>query len=548
MLRKFLSPVLLFYLGLVLILYVGTYGQLMRNYRVAPQDRYYYGGEEYPLDETQNIAHIREGYEGENRAFFNITTDYPQKPSILKFEYILIGKLARVFSIDPVDAFNNTRFVLSVGWFILLYVMVMTLFHKKWQQLTAFAFILFGTSIYIGQDSFVHRGVFDAQVLFRFTYAMPHYLLGGLTAMISLLALAKTVESSKWRYWFIGSILAGMWSAFIYGPTIVLILGSMPVTSGILFWQVKRGRLSVVQWKKRILFLGLYSVFLALPLLYVRFVVAIQWKDLNLNEYVEKLNPFRLAPLEYFYSLGFVYVLSLVSLPSVLKKNKFIFILLYGWNILHPLGLYVLSDLLDLNAIRFYLLPYYVVFGLLAVLGIETILEWIPSRKRIFRNSILLIASALILVPSFQTLYHAWKRFELCYCFPDNFSFAYPQKDIMDAMWWLRDHTENSDVVLSDFYAGTLIPSFAGNLVFTSWWYRLSDVPQVHTSHDQLGFFFYGGFSDEDAQKWLHEHNISYIFYGAEERSLSPWKGEPTYSSLEEVARFHSVVLYKVKK
>jgi hypothetical protein len=505
---------------------------------MAPSDRYYYGGEEYPLDLSQNIALVRQGYEGHWRAFFNKTTSFQIRPSFLKFEYILIGKFAKVFSLDPVQGYMIARFLVSILWFIFLYALVITLFKKQWQQILAFLFILFSASIYEGKDvAFVDVAVFDAQALFRFTYSMFHYLLGGLLAVASMFCFSRSLDKKEsWQYWFIASCLLGCLSSFIYGPTTILIVGSMPFVI-----LLRRG-----DYKRLLLLSAIYAGALVLPLLYVRYVVAIQLAQYNLNTYLEKLNPFHRTPVQYLFSLGVVYILSIVSLPQVLKTRNTFFLLSYGWNALHPISLYLFTDMLDLNPIRFYLIPYSVVFGILGVLGVKTIISLIPQQLKKTRAILVVCLAAAVFVPSLKTLYHSWKKFELCYCLHEISSYGYPSTDVMNGLWWLRDNTNNSDIVLSDMYAGTLIPAFAGNIVYTSWWFRLINTPEFHTSYYHIQRFFKGEYSEEEAKHFLVSNNISYVFYGFQERWHSPWGGEPTYASLQEVARFNNVVVYKV--
>jgi uncharacterized membrane protein len=64
---------------------------------------------------------------------------------------------------------------------------------------------------------------------------------------------------------------------------------------------------------------------------------------------------------------------------------------------------------------------------------------------------------------------------------------------------------------------------------------------------EELNLFFSGIYSDDYARVFLKKNNISYVFYGPQERDISPWKGEPLYKVLEEVARYGSVVIYRVK-
>lgn len=527
-----------FYLAsivLVIFLYVGSYGQLLHNFLKTPDYFYYFGGDYYALDATGNIAHIRQGYEGEPLVFFNLSTSLENKPTLLKFEYILIGKIARIFSIPPDVAFTLAKVVISLWWMIFLFYIISYLWHETSLRIFAMVAILLGTAFLEGPNAFAYTPIEDLFVFYRLTLAMPHYLLGGLLSLCSLFFFARSLVSKRGMHSIV-AIVTGILSGFVYGPNTVMHFATLPFFLGIEGIRCFYTRQSKTSYLKLVIVTISYGLILAIPVVYTRFIVAVVWKDFNLNTHMEKLSSFSRTPLQFFFSMGITYVISLFSLPTILKKKVYFLEILFFWIVMLPIAVFIFSPRLDLNQVRFYLTPYFIVFGLLATAGVQTF-----SSKRWFVG----IMTGVVIVCSLQTLVNSWKRVDICFCYDVFSTFSYPPKDMIRAIQWLDANTTNNEIILSDTYAGAFIPPFSGNKVYTSWWFRLSEVPEFWYTHGQLLTFFKGELLPETAREFLEREHIAYIFYGPQERQYIETTGL-SYPGLKEVASFGMYKIYKV--
>jgi len=529
----------------VCCLYLLSYGQIIRNYQKTPENLYYFGSDFHGLDATGDITLIRQGYEGHPFAFYNITTSIPEKPTIIKIEYILLGRIARILSISPENALLGAKLAISILWFLFLYFLIRRLFHTLHEQLFAMVTILWGSALMEKTSAFAYLEVSDIWTVSRLTLAMPHYLLGGLLSLISLTSLIHSFGNTKRVLLFYVALITAGIASLVYAPSMVLVLASLPFyLVGELILSIRNKTVTSVFVQRCVASL-LYVGVGCLPILYVRHIIATELQEFNLAA-VEKLASFYRSPRQFIPSLGIPYLLSLFALPMIIKKKQTFFFALYAWVIVFPFSLYVLAPRLELNQVRFYLAPYFVVFGIVSTVGLQTILSYVrhTSVKRI----LIVLAFCAVIGTSAQSIYISWKRLDVCFCATNYSSFAYPDRDMILGIQWLAEHTKDSDIVLSETYAGVFIPPFAGNRVYTSWWDQLSSTDLFWRQYYKIQSFFAGTVSDSMAKRFLASEDISYIFYGSVERAYNQEKEILDYSTVVEVARFGMVKIYKVIK
>jgi hypothetical protein len=222
--------------------------------------------------------------------------------------------------------------------------------------------------------------------------------------------------------------------------------------------------------------------------------------------------------------------------------------LLATWTVMHPIGEFVISKLLHLNPIRYFLTPYFVVFGILSGVAVIEIAQWMRKiLPKISLRKLYIISLLLILGTSTLTYQRSFQRATICFCQPDILDFGYPKKTEMEAVDWLRKNSHPNDIVLSGYHAGMLIPAFSGNRVYTSWWYKLIEPPTFPAVLDALAGFYRQTISIEDASTFLKQSQISYIYYSQEEHLLNPLVWGLDYPFLKEVYNQGEVIIYKVE-
>jgi len=534
---------------LSVILLLCTYIPIYRNFQRAPSERFYFGAEEFPIDQIGNLAYVRQGYLGDMFATFNYSIFLGNHPSLVKFEYILIGHAARIFHMDPIIMFRTVQFVLSIIFMLVVYILIRACFSRSSIRILAYVFVLFGTSISwpLQHFSFTDGAVYDVLVFQRMTVAMPHYLLGGICSTLSLLFLSRALSHPKAYGSFIAASVTGVFASSFYAPNMVLIVSGFPLY--ILFDAISTyGKTRIFKWNTSAIgTLIAYALVIAIPIVYVRYIVGYYWQDLNTAK-LEFLNPFKLTFFEYVCALGIMFVISIFSIPTVIKRKNISLMLLATWVIVHPIGEFFLSPYLHLNPIRYFLTPYFVGFGILAAVVIEefgTLVIRIGQYRKQYTLYCVLVL--LVLATGTYTYARAFKRANRCFCQYGILDFAYPQRSVMDGISWLRTHTNPSDIVLSGYRAGMLIPAFSGNRVYTSWWYKLIQPSSFPIVLDGLADFYRQNLSEDDAKAYLKRYNISYIFYSDEEYMLKPSAWGLQYPFLTEVYNHAGVMIYTVK-
>lgn len=526
-----------------IVCYVIVTLPIIDNIRNAPPDRYYYGGEEYPLDMLGNLATVQLGYHGYLTRIPKITTVFQGSGYLLKFEYILTGWIARIFVMDPLVSYYLVRGLVSLLYLGTIAWIIRRIFPKGNEGVLAFVLVVFGAAITIPGRAWVpmDRVVFDALPLIRTTFAMTHYMLGGLYTMLSLYFLARSIDLPARSKHYLTAIILAFLSSFAYAPTMVVVILTLPIffflymcTHQITLKRVKM--LAMPLWM-----VGIYAGVALLPMLYVRYLSINTW-DFTTHGILEKLNPFTLTVQEYFLTVGIPYVLSWFALPNIIKKKKTYLLLLAGWLIIHPLVEFFLSDLIGLNRIRMLLTPYFVVFGLLATEGIRMIAS--KNFPRLFTKQVISLGLVIVIIASGYLSYAiVYRRTHVCFCSPPMFDYSYPNRDLMQAIWWLKGHTKETDNVLSGYYAGTLIPAFAGNSVYTSWWFRLTNLPEVGYTRNLVDAFYREIMTPSEAQEFIDANHISYVLVSQEERSLMT-ANRLSYPFLKEAGSWGDTSIY----
>jgi hypothetical protein len=129
---------------------------------------------------------------------------------------------------------------------------------------------------------------------------------------------------------------------------------------------------------------------------------------------------------------------------------------------------------------------------------------------------------------------------------PLGVQLAYPLKDFMAGIEFFRLHTNTDDVVLTYITAGNYIPAYSGNHVYIGH----INTPDEDKREVTSARFFSGKMKNDEAKELLQKENISYIFFGPQEKEIA-WIPdlETVYPqiSLERVYTNQRVIIYKVK-
>lgn len=522
---------------------------IYRNYLAAPPDRYYWGNDDFPLDQQGNLSYVRSGYNGHWQVFVKLTSTLPDQKSFLKIEYLIMGHLARVLQLDPLHVFYLARFGISVVYIWLIYFLAGKIFEQRYARNIGFILSIFAASISIPskENVFAYIAVPDVLVFQRLTTSAHHYMLGGISTLISLYFLAKVLDQPSNKVAFLCSVIFGFIMSMTYAPNTVIVFTSIPMVLLIKFLYEFICYRKVNAWRTWIPILFSYVLVVMLPLIYLPLMRLTQWKGTAISSNLENINPFSVTILQYVLGLGASYILAWFAVPRIVRRQHTLLLFFVSWLIIHPIGEYFISDIIGINRIRYFLSPYFVVFGLVAtegVLSIGNVFARVSKRLKML-SMIVVVITAIFL--SYYSYVQSVIKLRTCYCVIQFFDYGYPKKELMQAIWWLRDNTTEDDVVLSDTFAGNIIPAFAGNRVYTSWWYRLTGSSHFVYIMDFARWFYMKRFTPADVRWFVDEYGIDYVLQGEYERGFGDGS-DLEYSDLEPVARFGQTVIYKVKR
>ncbi len=99
------------------------------------------------------------------------------------------------------------------------------------------------------------------------------------------------------------------------------------------------------------------------------------------------------------------------------------------------------------------------------------------------------------------------------------------------AFEWLAQHAENGDHVLASFSTGNVLPAWAPVRVVIGHGPESVDLASLAP---QVEAYFSGSATTQTRQKFLHEHDVRFVFYGPNEKMIGHWGPEQS-SILTEV-------------
>jgi len=533
---------------LIAILYLGSYGVIVNNFLHAPSYRYYYGAEEGAFDILGNLSAVQQATEGKFIHRHNSSSTIPNEPSLLKQEYMIIGHISRILSLSPLAVYFAAKILLSLILFGVCWYLIRKLIPgSSIHQIFLFFICIFNTGIILLQDKdpIMFRMFYDTLVFQRMTLAKPHYLISSIATVLSLWFLSQAVDKPHNIRAYLLALIFGFIAGYVYIPGAFLIVISIP-----LFWILyvlahrKRRSISLLQFN--VMLISSIAV-ISVSIVIIQYAVTSQ-SPYVVNSTLENAFTVQLRPIEYIYSIGVVYIIALIGLPLFLTYPNTFLLLITPWLVTHPLTVLIGSDILKINKLRFYLTPYYFFFGLLAGFTILFFARWLKKRFRIPANVVYLIFCGIIVASSYPGFVHSITQTKSCFCKHQFYDWAYPYRDIMEGIWWLRDNTENTDIVLSDNYVGNLIIAFSGNGVYTSEWFMLIGHPSFVERFAEMQAFYSGNLYDSEAYEFLKKWNISYVFYSEQEKQHNAGNYESLpYSFLKQVMNNGKTTVYKVE-
>jgi hypothetical protein len=118
----------------------------------------------------------------------------------------------------------------------------------------------------------------------------------------------------------------------------------------------------------------------------------------------------------------------------------------------------------------------------------------------------------------------------------------YYERNEVDAVDWLHEHTSATDTVLASYRIGRYVPARAGNRVFIGHFHETMHLEEKQRLADS---FFQNTSGDDARRRLLSDYGIRYVFHGPAEKEMGGF--DPSEASyLTRVYANESVAIYSV--
>lgn len=510
-----------------------------------PQNRVMIWGEHiYTYDYNTYLSKIRQGVEGRWTIVDKYNNNPDQKGVFLHMLYLLSGQLARLFKLAPVLTYQLLRVFLSFFWVLTIVFLNVYFLKKPSLFFVGVLFSLFASSfpVFTTLKGHFWLGMYmdwwqEMDVLKRISY-LPHYLLNYIfiSALIFLLHLFDKTANLKYFAVLIALLFI---SPFVHPSATLVFLIAWVLYHTSKFLLGKKLFLKKFFLQSVVLFLVA-----SLPFLYFRQItLTYPWKTLTDFDKNYRLG---VDLVEYIFALGPVFFTGFSGLVLVLKNKKSQLLPLSSWVLAVLVGIFLFKFFPYQSELRFIQSATHIPLSVLSVYFLSQLNK--KLKTTIFSA---FIVGFIVVLGLSQIFYSLWGQLDfikqrveaVAPQVPYPPQVMYPLKEFYLALSWLGTLTPKNTVVLSKVTAGNHIPAYSGNLVYLG---HVAETPLFDKKEVKANQFFSGIMEADQASQFLADENISYVFYGPQEKEKASESIEK-YQFLQKVFEVGTVSIYQVK-
>ena len=514
---------------------------------LLPPDRTMVWGEHnYTYDHNVYLSKIRQGQEGRLSVVDKYDNHPQEKGVFLQMFYLLSGRLTKVFGFSPTLSYHLLRTVMAFFWIITIIVLNIFFLNKMFlinlgialSFLTASfpIFYRFQNQWWIGQ----HMGWWqELDILKRISF-IPHDTINYIFISVFTVLLSQ-IDKNKKYFNFLCILL--FVSVFIQPSGAILFAISWVLYNLIKYFWFKSLTNDLIVDKLKQTAVIFISIFI--PLLYIKSATSIYpWKSL-LD--FDQNNRLVFSIKDYILALGPVFFTGIAGLILVLFKKRQELLSLVTWII----GVSILLNLFKFfpyqSELRFVQTANHIP---LVILSVYLFYELWKKKKAVIKI-VTVTMVVLIIINGLTQVYFSLKSqaqfinqraLATLPLVPYPPQVMYPLTDFYNGLKWLEKNTDHQTVVLSKITAGNYIPAYSGNFVYLG---HGAETPNYDDRTKKVNEFFSGNLSEKQALRFLKTENISYVFYGPQEKENSI-KEISVYSFLTPVYKTTLVIIYKV--
>jgi hypothetical protein len=505
-----------------------------------PKDRVFSLDHNYMLDYNFYLSRIRQGQEG-NMLVTEKYYNQPHSPSLLQILYLYLGKIGKIFRMDPPAVYHASRLIFG---FILLYLTgeyIRRIIDKRWQVWTFLLVVTSGSfPILVKAGTFwrfaTYMGWWSAiDSLQRATF-IPHVLFGQIFILVFIMVYSNReffLRSSRMlcRLKILIWSLIGLIVGIVFPPTLIIVYVFMVILSVFELFRLWSGKIKEIllpfsdrKWISgailpRIIFIAVSAI----SFIYMKMIFMVPpWSELPLFDIRHR---FLLPYAEYARALGFVLPLGVLGLAVVFIRREKKLISSAVWIFSLCILFMIFERVPEQSPLRFTEGLFHIPLGILSgyfLLSLCQLARKIGKRPGIIGSFAVKSFTAVIIVIGLGVMcsMYLWltdnlrSKYAGGWLVPIGAQIAYPLKDFMDAVKFIGNNTKKEEVVMTFVTAGNFIPAYAGNYVYIGHINTPDETPKEGISAN----FYAGKMGQKEASDFLKKERISYIFIGPQEK------------------------------
>jgi len=454
----------------------------------------------YYLDYFEYLQQTAQGMMGHWAVLNQFATDDPTRTILGWGQYLIIGKIAKIFHLSVVAGYWVGVFFLVFFSCLSIYFIIKQLLPKLsfFYQLAAWFFCLFAAP-FVNNKLIPFDFWYAPMSFFHRFGGIPHHLSTVILTVIALIMSADIYNRLKTEpfqklIWRILILIGLLLILLTFGPLQVINVISGIFLVGIIF-SIRNNM------PRNLIYFGILIIVFILPAaLIIRTAHdgSSLFQRINIWEASQENHP---ELLSIILTTGPILFFALLGLRRYFKEISNIRLMLFSYVLFSYL--YYSTSLAryfgTFNS-RFLTASVYILFGTLAILGIVEIANWFGKRKTILITSLIL----LLLVYFFGVTALIYKSFG-----PVDQT-SYLPNSIYNGVQFLGAQPDKRAVLTSpDKYFGAVVPVFADKNVYIA---RPMFTPDFDNRLNISDKFFRGAMEPTEAKIFLKNNKIGFVF------------------------------------
>lgn len=355
--------------------------------------------------------------------FQNLYTTEPQKPSLIRPSYFIIGQAAKITGVSSIAAYHVARIILSIIFCFALYRFLKHFFDKENELTTTFAMVLTASGLGFAVANFLPDSIdlwIPEAVTFLSLFEAPHFILSQILLLSGYIFFLEYLKNKSAQ----DLILLGLMFfalSFEHPFNLVTVVPTLSLT-----YFFSRKKLDPA-----LLLAGVAAIGLVIQvILTITNPTLLSWQAQN------NLPP--PAPSAFLIGYGLITLLALVGIEEKMREGLYPQIkLLLTW-----IAVTFVLAFSPINFSRRLLEGVHVPIAILASIGLSATLI------KFGKDSRKAVAFIIICVLSLSSVYAIFKNFEVInQDVKDNY-YYHITKEEAKAIEWLGENSAPNDIIL----------------------------------------------------------------------------------------------------